>query len=291
MRVYDKRPNRAFFSFCFVLWTLVSMVLTLPLTAFAADDIDKSMVEQNVSAVATGKLNSDGDIEAGSLSPSQYFTYYKKEPPNGVSGQEYTITVTVTTTSGDKTTKEIDVWISDDRVKKSSINKEGGGDAAREKMKSFIEGANIEPDTDTALTVMSGFSGLISAAQGLILYAATIIAGLVNVLDILYCVSPWFQDKASEATSNSNSRLVTSTNKKTGEKKFRWVSHGAIRAVEDSAMSDTHVLLLWFQNSWVGVVILAILVIILASGDIAVIWMLAMKLVSGIVDGLKGLAN
>ena len=169
----------------------------------------------------------------------------------------------------------------------SVINQALKNAQASEDIKDITSGLDIEADTGTATTILSGFTGIISTILGLMVVLISIGMTIFSAFDLCYIAFPVFRNKCEEAKQTGQGIMASNkTNKQTGETKLRFVSDDAQYAVvaADTVQSGKNPFVIYFSKRILSYVVLSILLFILLTGNITVFTSLALKVVSGILE-------
>ena len=258
-----------------VVMTVVSCLVMLSVTAFAAavqsnnSTIINYITANGTSGLptnATGLISVKGSIEdlgADSAYVLVEGSYYCYKLSN-----EETIANAINTSINQKEQNEKDIEDTKNRI---------------DVMK---EGLSITADTETAVRSISGFTGAISFALGVLVVLITLGMTLFSAFDLCYIAFPVFREKCEDARTGGN-RFMTKTDKTSGESKLRFVTDDAQFAVTaaDTTQSGKNPFIIYFKKRIISYIVLAILLFILLSGNITVLTSLAI----GLVDGILGL--
>lgn len=254
-----------------VLMLTVIMIMASTLTAFAASTGTNSEIKEYIE---------NAENVAGSV--KNKFTVTSTED-NTTYGANYRV---YTRNKGGKTEY---FYIDNSReteaveaIKQAKKNAE-----AADSLKDITSGLNIEADTGTATTILSGFTGIISTILGIMVVLISIGMTIFSAFDLCYIAFPVFRNKCEEAKQTGQGVMASSkVNKQTGETKLRFVSDDAQFAVvsADTVQSGKNPFVIYFGKRVLSYVILAILLFILLTGNITVFTSLALKVVSGILE-------
>lgn len=163
-------------------------------------------------------------------------------------------------------------------------------DKANTQITDMKTGLDITADTDTAVRAVSGFIPVISTILGILVILITVGMTIFSAFDLAFIAFPIFREKCEDAKVNGN-RMMTKTNKQTGESKLRFVSDDAQYAVAaaDTTQSGKNPFVIYFGKRLISYIVLAILLFILLSGNITIFTDMALKLVQGILDLIQGI--
>lgn len=155
-------------------------------------------------------------------------------------------------------------------------------------MQDLTNGLNITADTAGATAIMSGFAPIISLVVGIIVTLVTVGMTIFSAFDIAYIAFPVFRNKCEEAKTSGGAMAKTTAN---GETKIRFVTDEAIYAVQEcNIQNGKSPWAMYFKKRVLSYILLAIILFILMTGNISLITGIALKVVSGIMNVLSGLA-
>ena len=131
------------------------------------------------------------------------------------------------------------------------------------------DGLNITADTEKAVRSLSGVTGVFSFVLGAIVVLITLGMTVFSAFDLCYIAFPVFRDKCEDARTSGN-RLMTKTDKTSGESKLRFVTDDAMFAVTaaDTTQSGKNPFIIYFKKRIISYVVLAILLFILSEACI-----------------------
>lgn len=256
-----------------VVMTVVSCLIMLSVTAFADavqsnnSTIINYITENGTSGLptsATGLISvkeSIADLGADSAFVLVGGSYYCYKLSN-----EETIANAINTSINQKEQNEKDI---EDTKNKIDVIKDG---------------LNITADTEKAVRSLSGVTGVVSFVLGAMVVLITLGMTVFSAFDLCYIAFPVFRDKCEDARTNGN-RLMTKTDKTSGESKLRFVTDDAQFAVTaaDTTQSGKNPFIIYFKKRIISYIVLAILLFILLSGNITVLTSLAIDLVDGVL--------
>ena len=137
--------------------------------------------------------------------------------------------------------------------------------------------------------IISGFEPVLNTIIMVIAWLIVIGLPLVTALDVAYITIPFFREKAETARSNGNPGMTKQG--KNGETKLRWISDEAQHAVETIDLDNGRSpLKTYLMSRILAFILVAIILYLLIGGQITVITQVAVRLVSGIVNFIGGLA-
>lgn len=262
-----------------ILLTAMLMCFGSSVTVFAANSGAKSSSMGSDSTISSylGSLNSYSEVNSVGLSK-----VVKQSPSTGY--KVYTL--------GDGTT----VYVNEARAKTTiqSLQSQADADAnakqtaditEQDKMANKISNIKIVPDVDAASRMLSGFTPLIQMVVSVVIVAVTMGMTLFTAFDICYIEFPVFRNKCEDAKASGN-KMMTRTDSKTGETKLRLVTDEAQYAIQaaDTIQSGQNPLVIYFKKRFAAILILAIVLFILLTGNMNVFSQIALKLVSGIIS-------
>lgn len=154
----------------------------------------------------------------------------------------------------------------------------------------ITDGLNIKADTEGAARLLSGFTSILNLAIGVIVTLITLGMALYSAFDIGYIAFPVFRVKCEEAKMTGGNNVYTKTTAN-GETKLRFVTDDAQYAIKQGSVeSGANPWTIYFKKRIISYIMLAIILFILLTGNISLITNIALKMVSGIMDVLGGLA-
>lgn len=163
------------------------------------------------------------------------------------------------------------------------------GDKTVDNVSGITNGLNISADTEGAAAVLSGFAPIISLVIGLMATLVTIGMTIFSALDIAYIAFPVFRNKCEDAKAQGSGAMVKKG--ANGETSLRFITDDAQFAVSQGTIeSGKSPWTIYFGRRIFSYIILAIILFILLTGNISLITNIALKIVSGIMDVLGGLA-
>ena len=152
----------------------------------------------------------------------------------------------------------------------------------------ITDGLNIDADTQGAAALMSGFAPIISLVLGILVTMITIGMTIFSAFDIAYIAFPVFRNKCEDSKMNGGAMAKKTSN---GDSKLRFVTDDAQYAVQQGSVeSGKSPWAIYFGKRVMSYILLAIILFILLTGNISLITNIALKIVSGIMDVLSGLA-
>lgn len=144
---------------------------------------------------------------------------------------------------------------------------------------------SVTPDIQKANNMLSGFMPLLKMIVSVVIVGVTLGMTLFTAFDICYIEFPIFRNKCEDAKASGN-KMMTRTDSKTGENKLRIVTDEAQYAIQaaDTIQSGQNPLVIYFKKRFVAILLLAIVLFILLTGNMSVFSKIALKLVSGIIS-------
>jgi len=159
-----------------------------------------------------------------------------------------------------------------------------GSDAANT-LKNSIASMNPSADVTGATRSLNGFNSLISLTTGTIVVAVTMLMALFTAFDVAYLVFPIAKDNLDKA-GNSGNRMTSTTNKTTGESKFRFVTDDAQNAYQDASQTGQNPLFIYAKKRLISYIALAFILFIFMTGRLGLIMEAALKIFSNVFDAL-----
>lgn len=153
----------------------------------------------------------------------------------------------------------------------------------------ITDGLNITADTGGAAAMMQGFAPIISLILGIIVTLITVGMTIFSSFDIAYIAFPVFRNKCEDAKVEGKGVHVKQTSN--GGTQLRFITDDAQYAVQQGSIeSGKSPWGIYFKKRIMSYVLLAIILFILLTGNISLITNIALKVVSGIMNVLGGLA-
>lgn len=263
-------------------WLMVVMIIAMCCTsAFATEETSFSVeefLEDKVSSVTNNEISfTDQWI-------NKYFTTdQNKAQPLEKGGATYSVSynnevLVIYITKG----KTDEGFIKE--AQRSENNKELINDVSN-----ITDGLNIGADTNGATALLSGFSPLISLIIGVIAVLTTMGMTMYSAFDIAYIAFPIirlsFEDQLMEGKGYNVKKTAN------GQPKMRFVTDDAQYAVRQGTIENgKSPWAIYFRKRIMSYIMLAIMLFILLTGNISLITNIALKVVSGIMNVLSGLA-
>lgn len=160
------------------------------------------------------------------------------------------------------------------------VNKAESASNVGDKLSEINDGLDIQPDVKGATQMLSGFRGILSLIVGILMVGIVAMMAVFTALDIVYMAFP-----------------VVRNLKDTGEggaagKALQWVTDDAMYAVKQCTIESG-------KNMWAcylgrrsgSYIFLGIVLFMLLTNNITLIVDIVLKVVSGIIEALTGLAS
>lgn len=172
----------------------------------------------------------------------------------------------------------------------ASITRATNNTQVTQKMEGLVNNLEITADTESAGVMLSGTAPLINLVLGIV--ATFIMFGMAisSSLDICYIAFPLLRNKAEDMKMEGNK--YGTKKGANGETKLRWFTDDAQYAVS-STITEGNGKSPWavyFKKRVAAYIFLTIIMFILLTGNITLITDIALKIVSGILNVLQGLA-
>ena len=159
-----------------------------------------------------------------------------------------------------------------------------------EKVNDITNNLTVTADTQSASIMLSGFVPVVELIVGIIVVFIAFGMTLSSALDICYIAFPVFRNKCEDAKQSGNA--VMTKKSANGEVSLRWITDDAQYAVTQGTIdSGKSPWKLYFGKRVASYIFLGIIIFILLTGNITILTDIALKLVSGIMGILSGLAS
>ena len=135
----------------------------------------------------------------------------------------------------------------------------------------------LKPDTDSVLTSIDGFIPAINFVLGLLVWVMTIGMTVFSATDICYILFPMFRGKCDEAKQEGNKAFSIFDKIVSDEARH------SLRAAE-TVETGKNPLTIYFGKRVVSYIILAVVIVVLLTGNITIITDIAVKAVKGILE-------
>lgn len=253
-----------------VVLMMMLMVFGSTLTAYAASDTI------NADSVAYLSAHGPGGDNSWPNSVATYFTV----TTNATQTADYnTIDLGGTAYSYKKV---------DSDVINAKIANVSASSTATSKVTDITDGLNINADTATATTMLSGFAPLISTFLGCMVVLITLFMTVFSAFDICYIVFPVLRGKMEDSKNAGGAMAKKNSD---GSVSLRFVTDEAVYAVSQATIENgKNALWIYFGKRSLSYIILAIVLFILLTGNISLITNLALKVVDGILVLIQGLS-
>ena len=162
---------------------------------------------------------------------------------------------------------------------------------AKKNVKNMMKEFEVTADTSQAAVALAGVQQLVGVIVGILAYAVVIGMALFTGVDICYITMPVFRTWADDKGA-SGGAVTSSTNKDTGESKFRFVTDEAMFAVTQATVENgKNALGIYFKKRCIGWILTAIVLYVLLTGQITLLTDVILQFISGIVAALQSLGN
>lgn len=160
--------------------------------------------------------------------------------------------------------------------------------SAKSQVQEMSKQFNLQADVGTASMILAGIEPFITTVLGIMVWVVTAGMTVFTVCDLCYLYIPVFREKTASMAQSGNA-AVSTTNKETGESKFRFVTDEAMYAVQVCTVeSGKHPASVWIKKRIWAYVLLGIALFILLTGNITLIVNIVLNIVGGVADALKG---
>lgn len=163
-----------------------------------------------------------------------------------------------------------------------------------EEVSNVIQGVNnnlsLKPDTQTAMTGLSGFLPAINLVLGLIVTVITAGMTLLTACDVFFISFPPFRGFCEDMKAEGKN-VSTSRSEKSGETKLKFISDEAEYAIRsaETAQTGKSPLIVYLQKRSVALVMTTVVLFILITGNLNVVTNIALKAVSGILNIIQSI--
>lgn len=156
-----------------------------------------------------------------------------------------------------------------------------------------ISSAGPRADLRGAQDTLSGFQEILGVLLGILAYLIMMMLTVFTTIDIAYITIPPFRTLCDDTGAKSGGTgAMGSTNKSTGEAKFRWVTDEAMYAVQTATVeSGKSAVVTYLGKRIVAIILVGVAVYLLLTGNIGLIMNLSLKMVSGIIDQIAALGK
>lgn len=167
---------------------------------------------------------------------------------------------------------------------------QGNASQSQEQLQNAIKNMSPQANLTGATESLGGFSKLISLATGTIVVGVTMLMAVFTAFDVAYLVFPVAKSGMDKA-GNSGNRMASSTNKTTGESKFRWVTDDAMSAWEDANQTGQNPLFLYAKKRIISYIALAFILFIFMTGRLGLIMEMSLRVFSNVFEAIIGAAG
>ncbi len=163
-----------------------------------------------------------------------------------------------------------------------------------EEVSNVIQGVNnnlsLKPDTQTAMTGLSGFLPAINLILGLIVTVITAGMTLLTACDVFFISFPPFRGLCEDMKAEGKN-VSTSRSEKSGETKLKFISDEAEYAIRsaETAQTGKSPLIVYLQKRSVAIIMTTVVLFILITGNLDVVTNIALKAVSGILNIIQSI--
>ena len=147
----------------------------------------------------------------------------------------------------------------------------------------LLNQANVNPDTGTAMGLLSGIMPAINVVLGLMVVVISIGMTVFSALDIIYLAFPAFKLMVDNSIEQGGKGTRTT---KDGTVTSRWVTQDAILAAQDAENTNGSPWGPYFKRRVLAYVFLAIILFILLTGNIFSITTLVTNALQGLFNSL-----
>ena len=154
------------------------------------------------------------------------------------------------------------------------------------------DGINLKPDTTSAMKSISGFVPAINFFLGLVVSIISAGMTILTACDICYIVFPIIRGKC-ENLKQEGRGIDRNRSVKAGDTRLKFISDEAEYAVctSETAQTGKNPLTIYFKKRAAALIILAVVIFILLTGNITMITNIAIKAVSGILQIIQDIAS
>lgn len=256
-------------------------------SAFAADDA--GTIEKNLKALGSSvSIDSSSNLTIGShnigvvtaTKPTNEAT-----EPIKINGTTYYLTsdqVNAVSDAANDTIKSIESAASD--ISSAGVSS---------KINQISQSYKLEANTDGAASAMNGFKDPLELFVGGLVILILLGLTAVSAIDLAYLSIPPLQSFLDSVGDNGGGQGASSSTTKDGQTKFRFISDEAIFAKKKSVNGESYspAIVIYLKNRIVYIIASAVSVYLLVSGQSAVLIVLALKLISGVLDMMSGAAS
>lgn len=268
------------------------MVLGMAVPAFAATAAEVTKAYNDLSDEDKDKISySDGKLHIGDTS----VTVYLNDEEANAAGVSATSAIAI----GGTTYMFPEASVN---AAKSALDGLKGATDAKAKDQSVkgvqdevnaISSAGVRAKLGEAQNTLSGFQGILGVLLGILAYLIMMMLTVFTTIDIAYITIPPFRGLCDDTGAKSGGTgAMGSTNKSTGEAKFRWVTDEAMYAVQTATVeSGKSAVVTYLGKRIVAIILVGVAIYLLLTGNIGLIMNLSLKMVSGIIDQIASLGQ
>ena len=255
-----------------MLFTLVLSLFLSPLVVHAATTLDDYTDEQILSWMNGHFVTMTKDVD---YSEDQSMIGLRRIYVN-FAGVDYYITPT-----------------GESKVLKG-LASEAQSQAQNEEVSNTIQGINtslsLRPDTQTAMTGLSGFIPAINVVLGLIVTIITAGMTLLTGCDVFFISFPPFRGMCENMKAEGKN-VSTSRSEKAGDTRLKFISDEAEFAIRstETAQTGKSPLIVYLQKRSIALVMTSVVLFILITGNLDVVTNIALKAVSGIINIIQSI--
>lgn len=271
-----------------VMMLVLMMTLTMFTTAFAADTIDDTS-EGALNTVQQAWIDENIVLANDSGVTCKYSwmnTYLTTDDSKAAKNTESKADIVITSKDGTQ------IYLASGKSEKGlkqQIASNYNNDKTVENVSDITDGLNITADTGGAAAMMQGFAPIISLILGIVVTLVMVGMTIFSSFDVAYIAFPVFRNKCEDAKVQGTGAMVKKDSN--GGASLRWVTDDAQYAVQQGSIeSGKSPWGIYFKKRIMSYILLAIIVFILLTGNISLITNIALKVVSGIMNVLGGLA-
>lgn len=149
-------------------------------------------------------------------------------------------------------------------------------------------GLELKADIDGASKLLSGLSKPLSMFLGVVITLITTGMTLLTGLDLAYIAFPPFRGRC-ENMKQEGKMVARGRTEKSGETKLKFISDEAEFAVNNTETAQTgqSPVIVYFKKRAIAIIMMAIVIFILLTGNFDVVINLALKLVEGALQMIK----
>lgn len=262
----------------FLMAFMLSFSLSIP--AFAANPSQKAANDAKAKAISVVKSSCSVDANGNIKYSSGLVKQYVSEKSDSTHTEAVTL-------DGGKVVYLNKAGI--EALAKQS-DKIAANNQVGEKVNDITNNLTVAADTQSASIMLSGFVPVVELLVGVIVVFIAFGMTLSSALDICYIAFPVFRNKCEDAKQSGNAAMTKKS--ANGEVSLRWITDDAQYAVTQGTIdSGKSPWKLYFGKRIASYIFLGVIIFILLTGNITILTDIAIKLVSGIMGVLSGLAS